>query len=32
MEPIDAALAAIELREPGEQFSYRAVADQFGVN
>jgi hypothetical protein len=32
MEPIDAVLAAIELRKPGEQFLYRAVADQLGIN
>jgi hypothetical protein len=32
MEPIDAALAAIELRKLGEQFLYQAVANQFGVN
>jgi hypothetical protein len=31
MAAIDNAIAAIELREPGEHFSYRAIATQFGV-
>jgi hypothetical protein len=32
MAAIDDAIAAIELREPGEHFSYRAIATQFGVD
>jgi transposase-like protein len=32
MDPIEAAIAAIESREPGEQFSYREVAKRFSVN
>jgi hypothetical protein len=32
MAAIDNAIAAIELREPREHFSYRAIATQFGVD
>ncbi|KAF2831232.1 hypothetical protein CC86DRAFT_366647 [Ophiobolus disseminans] len=32
MAPIDNAIAAIELLEPGEQFSYREVARRFNVS
>jgi hypothetical protein len=28
---MNAALTAIELLEPGEKFTYQAIADQFGV-
>jgi hypothetical protein len=31
MDPIEAAIAAIELREPGKPFSYRKIAKEFGV-
>jgi hypothetical protein len=31
MAPIDDAVAAIELLEPGQHFTYRAIARQFGV-
>jgi hypothetical protein len=31
MAPIDDVVAAIELQEHGEHFSYQAVADKFGV-
>jgi hypothetical protein len=32
MSPIEAALAAIDARGPGEQFSYRQVAKEYGCN
>jgi hypothetical protein len=32
MASIDDAVAAIELLEDGEYFTYQAIADQFGVN
>jgi hypothetical protein len=32
MAPIDDAVAAIELLEPGQHFTYRAIARQFGVS
>jgi predicted HicB family RNase H-like nuclease len=32
MDAINAAIEAIELREPDASFSYRAVAKQFGVD
>jgi hypothetical protein len=32
MDPIEAAIEAIESREPGASFSYRKVAEQFKVN
>jgi hypothetical protein len=32
MEPIDAALAAIEALEPGEKLVYTQIAKRFGVN
>jgi transposase-like protein len=32
MDAINAAINAIESREPGASFSYRAVAQQFGVD
>lgn len=32
MNSIDAAIEAIDSREPGESFSYRKVAEQFGVS
>jgi DNA-binding transcriptional regulator YhcF (GntR family) len=32
MDPIDAAIEAIESREPGASFSYRQVAKQFNIN
>ncbi|CAE7002810.1 hypothetical protein P3342_001681 [Pyrenophora teres f. teres] len=32
MDPIEAAIDAIESREPGAPFSYRAVAKRFGVD
>ncbi|KAF2727567.1 hypothetical protein EJ04DRAFT_134164, partial [Polyplosphaeria fusca] len=32
MGAIEDAIAAIESREPGDSFSYRAIANQFGVN
>ena len=31
MAPIDEALAAIESLEPGEDFSYTEIANEFGV-
>jgi hypothetical protein len=31
MAPIDDAVAVINLLEPGEHFSYRAIACQYGV-
>jgi hypothetical protein len=32
MEPIDAALVAIELLGKGEHFTYTKIADQFDVS
>jgi hypothetical protein len=32
MDPIEAAIAAIESLEPGEDFSYQAVAKKFNIN
>ena len=32
MTPIEAAIAAIESREPGEQFSYRQIAKKYGCS
>jgi predicted HicB family RNase H-like nuclease len=32
MAAIDDAIAVIESRKPGEHFSYRAIATQFGVD
>jgi transposase len=31
MDPIEAAITAIESRESGETFSYRQIAKEFGV-
>ena len=31
MDPIEAAIDAIESREPGESFSYSQIAKDFGV-
>ncbi|KAF2820895.1 hypothetical protein CC86DRAFT_374168 [Ophiobolus disseminans] len=32
MAPIDDAITAIELKAPGEELSYRAVAEMFNVD
>jgi DNA invertase Pin-like site-specific DNA recombinase len=32
MDPTEAALAAIESLEPGEQFSYRQIARNYGCS
>jgi AraC-like DNA-binding protein len=32
MDPIEAAIAAIESREPGEPFSYRQIAKEYGCS
>jgi uncharacterized protein YerC len=32
MAPIDDALAAIKSLEPGENFTYQAIADKYGVS
>jgi hypothetical protein len=32
MDPIEAAIKSIESRDPGEDFSYRKVAEIYGVN
>jgi hypothetical protein len=31
MDPIEAAIIAIDSREPGETFLYRKIAEEFGV-
>ena len=31
MDQIEAAIAAIEMRDPGKPFSYQKIADQYGV-
>ncbi|KAG9193874.1 hypothetical protein G6011_03909 [Alternaria panax] len=32
MNPIQEAIAEIESRDPGEQFSYQQIAKKYGVN
>ena len=32
MDPIQEAIAEIELREPGDGFLYRKIAKKYGVN
>ena len=32
MDPINVAIAAIELQELGEELSYRSVAEMYGVS
>ena len=31
LDPIQAAITAIETRRPGESFLYRKIAQQFGI-
>jgi DNA-binding GntR family transcriptional regulator len=32
MDPIQEAIAEVELREPGDKFSYQQIAKKYSVN